>query len=112
MPLPRTRSLKHHWIPRKVNALYRREPISSFLLTIGAVDAVIGGVGDRSSLLALGVGTLSVAIALRFWLKRTPPTVELTDSRPAVRYLPSASSRPALPVLDVSDRNPSPRSSR
>lgn len=109
MPLPRTRSLKHHWIPRNVNTLYRREPISSFLLTVGAVDAVIGGVGDRGSLFALGLGTLTVAIALRLWLKRNPPTVDLPDSRPAVRYLPSASSRPALPVLDVSDRNPSHR---
>lgn len=110
---PNSRSMKRHWIPRTVNSLYRREPISSFLLTVGAVDAVIGGVGDRGSLLALGLGTLGVAIALRIWLRRKPPKIDMGDfheSRPPMRYLPSASSRPSLPVLDISDRKPSPRS--
>jgi hypothetical protein len=50
---------------------YRREPISSFLLTLGAVDMVLGGLDDRWVLFSLGLSTVGVAIAVRL-LRLTP----------------------------------------
>lgn len=44
----------------------RREPVSGFLLTLGAVDALIGGVGDRPSLLLLGLGTAGLGLWWRW----------------------------------------------
>ncbi|MBF2047575.1 MAG: hypothetical protein EDM05_009810 [Leptolyngbya sp. IPPAS B-1204] len=82
---------------------YRQEPISSFVLTIGLVDAVIGGVGGRGSLLLLGLTTVGVAIALRRLLMRRP---ELPLPQPVPqRYLPARSSRPSLPLLGLSEKH-------
>ncbi len=50
---------------------YRREPISSFLLTLGAVDMVLGGLDDRWVLFSLGLSTVGVAIGVRL-LRLTP----------------------------------------
>ncbi len=83
-------------------SLYRKEPISSFIVIFGAVDAVIGGVDEQWSLLTFGLGTVGVAIALRIWqIQRSqddlpPPT--------PTRYLPAHSSRP---ILTPSKRNTS-----
>lgn len=38
-----------------------RDPLASFILTVGAVDMVIGGLGDRSSLFLLGLATVGAA---------------------------------------------------
>jgi hypothetical protein len=53
------------------NLFYRREPISSFLLTLGAVDMVLGGLDDRWVLFSLGLSTVGVAIGIRL-LRLTP----------------------------------------
>lgn len=53
------------------NPFYRREPISSFLLTLGAVDMVLGGLDDRWVLFSLGLSTVGVAIGVRL-LRLTP----------------------------------------
>lgn len=90
--------------PRFLKSAYRREPISSFILTVGAVDAVIGGVGDRWPLLTIGLGTVAGAIALRWW-KIQRSQVEPAE-RSAIHYLPSRSSRPQLPTLSVSRKRP------
>jgi hypothetical protein len=50
---------------------YRREPISSFLLTLGAVDMVLGGLDDRWVLFSLGLSTVGLAIGVRL-LRLTP----------------------------------------
>lgn len=90
--------------PRLLKSAYRREPISSFAIIVGAVDAVIGGVDERWSLLAFGLGTVGVAIALRWWQIQRRQT-ELTE-QPAKYFLPSHSSRPALPMLSSAKRHP------
>ena len=92
-------------LPRFLKSVYRREPISSFLLTVGVVDAVLGGFDDSWSLLLLGLGTIGAAIALRWWLlqqRRPEPSV------PAVpqHALPYRSSRPALPAIQVAKKQP------
>ncbi|NJL35889.1 MAG: hypothetical protein HC899_03375 [Leptolyngbyaceae cyanobacterium SM1_4_3] len=92
---------------RMLKSAYRKEPISSFIITVGAVDAVIGGVGDRLSLMLLGVGVVGVAIAFRWWKIRQSKT-EFSSGAP-IHYLPGHSSRPQLPTLSVSSKKPSRR---
>ncbi len=91
-------------LPKFLKSAYRREPLPSFLITIGVVDAVIGGFDDRWSLFTFGLGTVGVAIALRWWLQQQRPS---EPSQPVVqRYLPSHSSHQVLPMLKVSKKKP------
>ncbi len=90
---------------RLLRSAYRREPITSFVVTVGVVDAAIGSIGASGSLLAFGLGTAGVAIALRWWqiyrsgAEQPAPAPEY--------YLPPQSSRPQLPALNnVSKKNP------
>lgn len=83
--------------PRILKSAYRREPITSFIITVGAVDAVIGGIGSRGSLLTFGLTVAGVAIALRWWQFQRSQ-VEETERVPEL-YLPASSSRPQLPQL-------------
>lgn len=72
--------------------MYRKEPIPSFLITIGLVDAVIGGLGDRMGLLSFGIVTIGSAIALRWWLQQKQL---IKPAQPASQtYLPPAASSP------------------
>ncbi len=90
-------------LPRFLKSAYRREPLPSILITAGMVDTVIGGFGDRWSLLIFGLGTIGLAVGLR-WLimnqRRLPPADPVVQ-----HYLPPASSRPTLPVL-MAKKNP------
>ncbi len=91
-------------LSRMFNKIYRKEPITSFAVTIGAVDATIGGLGDRWDLFAFGLSTVGVAIALRWWqLQRPQP--EPPQQAPEY-YLPPSSSRPQLPLLTPTKKHP------
>lgn len=89
----------------------RKESLSSFILTVGTVDAVIGGVGGHFSLMLLGLGAMGVAIGLRQRTKPRRPIKEgseasvVAETRPPVRCLPAKASRPALPMLTSSRRH-------
>lgn len=90
---------------RLLKSLYRREPVVSFLVTIGLVDAIIGGFNEHWSLLTVGLGTAGVAIAVRLWqLQRRHSTQ--TTQRPPVYILPPQSSRPSLPLLSAKKNPP------
>lgn len=91
-------------LPRFLKSAYRREPLPSFLITIGVVDAVLGGFSAHWSLLTVGLGTVGIAIALRWWLlqKRSPEPFQPV----AQHYLPYHSSRPEVPMLSMSKKNP------
>lgn len=91
---------------RLLKSVYRREPITSFILTVGTVDAVMGGVGHHGSLLLLGLGVMSVAIALRILKSRQQP-IEAPVRAP-IHYLPAARKESALPMLTMS-RKRSPK---
>ncbi|MEM8780902.1 MAG: hypothetical protein AAGF26_18970 [Cyanobacteria bacterium P01_G01_bin.49] len=83
--------------PRVLRTLYRKEPISSFILVVGAVDAVMGGVGQHWSLLSFGLFMATLAIVLRWWqVQKSQPI--LTEDSPR-RYLPPSSSSTPLPLL-------------
>jgi hypothetical protein len=90
--------------PRILRSAYRKEPISSFIVIFGAVNAVIGGVGERWTLLSFGLMMVVLAIAIRWWQTQRRET-ELAE-QPVTHFLPPSSSRPALPVLSTSKRKP------
>jgi hypothetical protein len=91
-------------LPRFLKSAYRKEPITSALVTIGTVDAVIGGFDDSWSLFAFGLGTVGIALVLKLWqMQQRQPLPE----EPVVQYyLPPQSSTDPLPVLKVSKKKP------
>jgi hypothetical protein len=87
---------------RVLKSAYRKEPISSFIIIVGAVDAVIGGVGERWSLLTFGLMMVVLAVALRWWQSQRREA-DLAE-QPVTHFLPPSSSRPALPMLMATKR--------
>ncbi|MBC7825976.1 MAG: hypothetical protein H7126_19320 [Candidatus Parcubacteria bacterium] len=89
---------------RMFRTVYRKEPITGFVLIAGAVDVAIGGIDGSTSLVVFGLSSVGVAIALRLWQsqKRTPDVQE----RVAIHALPPSSSRPSLPMLSMAKKNP------
>lgn len=90
--------------PRFLKSFYRKEPLVSILITMGSVDALIGGLDDSWSLFFFGLGTAGVSLAYKWWrVQQRPPLPE----EPVVQYyLPSNSSSPSLPMLSVSKKKP------
>lgn len=89
-------------LPRVLKSAYRKEPISSFILTVGAVDAVLGGVGERWTLLSFGLTIIFIAIGLRWWQIQKAQAI-LAEDKPR-HFLPPSSSRPPLPMLTQEKR--------
>ncbi|MCL2933293.1 MAG: hypothetical protein MGG11_13875 [Trichodesmium sp. MAG_R03] len=90
------------WL-RILKTAYRKDPVVSFLVTMGAVDAIIGGAEASWSLFGLGMGTIGMAIVLRLWLLRRPH-VEQATAVPEY-YLPPNSSRLQLPILNRNQKH-------
>jgi len=90
--------------PRIFKSAYRKEPISSFIVIMGAVDALIGGFGERWSLLTFGLMMVVLALAIRWWQSQRKET-ELSE-QPVTHYLPANSSRPVLPMLSTTKHQP------
>mgnify|MGYP005839259695 CR=1 FL=1 len=84
-------------IPRFFKVAYRKEPLSSFILVIGAVDAVIGGVGQRWTLLSLGVFTVVIAMLVR-WLQKQQAQA-IVPQRVNRKMLPPSAVDVPLPAL-------------
>ena len=81
-----------------IRSVYRKEPISGFLLILGLTDAVIGGVGERWSLLSIGLVVALLGMAVRW--KQAAKTSEKAITVEQARYLlPPTSSRSPLPLL-------------
>lgn len=92
---------------RFVKSAYRKEPISSFIIIVGVVDALIGGFGERWSLLSFGLMMVVLAAVLRWWQTQRQEG-ELSE-QPVTRFLPPSESPPPLPMLSTTKRQP-PRS--
>lgn len=84
-------------IPRFLRVFYRKEPISSFILVVGAVNLVLGGVGQRWSLFSLGLVVAMIAVGLRWW--QGQKSTAIASKHQPQRFLPPSSSRPPLPML-------------
>jgi hypothetical protein len=83
--------------PTFLKRLYRKEPISSFIIIVGAVDAVLGGVNAIGTLTILGFLTSGAAIGYRWWCIQQAESA--ADRQSKQLYLPS-SDRAPLPNLD------------
>lgn len=87
---------------RVLRTMYRKEPLTGFVITVGAVDVAIGGIDQSSSLVFFGLSLVSVALALRWWQSfHRKPSVKVSapPERVPVHILPPQSSRPTLPNL-------------
>ena len=93
-------------LPRILKSAYRKEPISSFIVIMGAVNAVLGGVGEHWSLLTFGLMMVMLAAVIRWW--QTQDKEVKLNEQPVTQYLPPNSSRPPLPMLSTTKRQ-SPR---
>ncbi len=80
--------------PSVLKRLYRKEPISSFIIIVGAIDAVIGGANEVSPLMMFGLLTSGVAIGYRWWCIQQARTTFENKSRQL--YLPPQSERTPL----------------
>ncbi|MEA5554683.1 hypothetical protein VB713_27530 [Anabaena cylindrica UHCC 0172] len=89
-------------LPRFLKSAYRKEPIISALVTMGVVDALIGGLDDSWSLFAFGLGTTGIALVFKLWRMQQRPSL---PEEPVVQhYLPSNSSSPPLPIMTVAKK--------
>jgi hypothetical protein len=84
--------------PTVLKRLYRKEPISSFIIIIGAVDAVLGGVNEIGTLMILGLLTSGVAVGYRWWCIQQAESEY--ERKPKQLYLPPQSERTPLPNFD------------
>ena len=84
--------------PTGLKRLYRKEPISSFIIIIGAVDAVLGGVNEIGTLMILGLLTSGVAVGYRWWCIQQAESA--SERKPKQLYLPPQSERTPLPNFD------------
>jgi hypothetical protein len=89
-------------LPRFLKSAYRKEPLSSFILIVGLVDAIIGGVGERWTLLSFGLAIVLLAALSRWWQIQKAKAV-LAEETPRY-YLPPSSSNTPLPLL-ISDKH-------
>ncbi|NET01372.1 MAG: hypothetical protein F6K62_12660 [Sphaerospermopsis sp. SIO1G2] len=93
-------------LPRFLKSAYRKEPIITTLITIGIVDAFIGGFDDSWTLFTFGLGTTGVALFLKLLrMQQEPPIPEETVVQ---HYLPPQPSSQPLPIITVSKKKPRP----
>jgi hypothetical protein len=81
--------------------LYRKEPLLGFALTIGAVDAAIGGLRGHSGLVTIGLGLLGMALGMWLWQTQNRPPRSKRPERRAKYLLPPAPSRSDLSPLHL-----------
>jgi hypothetical protein len=89
-------------LPPVLKRLYRKEPISSFLIVVGAVDTVLGGVNEIGTLMILGLLTSGISLGYRWWCIQQAENK--LDFKSKQLYLPPSSNRNPLPNLDRRDR--------
>ncbi len=78
-------------------AIYRKEPISGFILLLGITDALIGGFEGRWSLFSVGLIIAVTGILMRWLQNQKKPTKVRTKSS---RYrLPPSTAAIPLPTL-------------
>ena len=85
---------------RFLKTVYRKEPISGFILILGVTDALIGGLNGRGSLLSIGLLIALLGIVMRW---RQGEKKSRTIATEPVRYmLPPSSPHKPLPLLTSS----------
>jgi hypothetical protein len=90
-------------LPRFFRSAYRKDPISSFLMTMGAADVALGGASSHGGLLFLGIFLVGGSLALK-WVQSQRRTETISESA-IQHYLPSQSSQ-ELPMLSITKKKP------
>ena len=85
---------------RFLRSVYCKEPVSGFILILGATDALIGGVGGRGSLLSIGLLIALLGVIMRW--RQSERKSEAIATEPVRYYLPPGSTRQPLPLLSSS----------
>ena len=85
---------------RFLRAVYRKEPVSGFILILGATDALIGGLGGRGSLLSIGLLITLLGVVMRW--RQGEKKSRAIATEPVRYYLPAGSTRQPLPLLTSS----------
>lgn len=85
---------------RFLKTAYRRDPIASFVLTMGAVQLAIAGSDSEAGLAALGLIFAGSAAAL-YWWKYSSRVIQAARSPISTGYRPT--------VGEDWDRRPAPR---
>lgn len=93
-------------LPRFLRSAYRRDPIPSFLMTMGAAEISLGGVSGYSGLLILGVMMFGGALGLKWLQSLRRPDIMIDEPLTAQYYLPSQSSQAELPMLSITKKRP------
>lgn len=86
---------------RFLRAVYRKEPVSGFILILGATNALIGGFGGQGSLLSIGILIALVGVIMRWQGTKKSQAIA---TEPVKYYLPPGQSRQPLPLLSSSKR--------
>lgn len=94
-------------LPPFLKSFYRKDPIISVLITMGIMDALIGGLDDSWSLFAFGLGTTGVALGLKLASKLSRSPRE--EGRTFQYYLPPTSSSSSLPIIKPTKDKPQKR---
>lgn len=85
---------------RFLSSVYRKEPVSGFILILGATDALLGGFGGRGSLLSIGL-LITLLGAIMRWRQGAKKSQAIA-TEPVKYYLPPGKSRQPLPLLSSS----------
>ena len=87
---------------RFLRAVYRKEPVSGFILILGVTDALIGGLNGRGSLLSIGLFIALLGVIMRW--RQGEKKSQAIATKPARYYLPPTPPRKPLPLLTSSKR--------
>ena len=82
---------------RFFRAVYSREPLSGFILILGVTDALVGGLGGRTSLLSIGLLIALLGIIMRW--RQGAKKSKAVATQPVRHLLPPGTSRQPLPLL-------------
>jgi hypothetical protein len=91
--------------PRFLRSLYRQEPVSGILITMGLADTALGGVSGHGGLSLFGAVVFGVALGAK-WLQSQRQQEVLAEQQVVQHYLPSQSSQQELPMLSINKKRP------
>ena len=89
-------------LAKLLRAIYRKEPISGFILLFGLTDALLGGFEGRWSLFSIGLIIAVTGVLLR-WLQ-AQKVATTVRAKPARYRLPPSTSAIPLPPLTSKKR--------
>jgi hypothetical protein len=92
-------------LPRFLRSLYRQEPVSGILITMGLADIALGGVSGHGSLSLFGAVVFGLALGAK-WLQSQRQQDILAEQQTVQHYLPAQSSQQELPMLSINKKRP------